>query len=606
MAPYHEAWLASNKRSDRLAPSFQRALELHPRGDLPAAERAYRAILQGAPRHFAALHLLGLIKAQQRQFSEAHRLLSRAVEAEPNSLPALSSLAGVLLALGREQDALATCERILRLKPDDAEAHYHSGLLLARLDRPAEALGAYGEAIRAKPEFAAALVNRGNQLSQLGRGDEALADFDRAIALNPRHAEAHYNRGLVLADLGRREEALASFDRALAARPDYAEAHNGRGLALQSLNRQDEALAAYERAQALRRDFADPFNNRGLALHDLHRFAEALSSYAQALVLQPDFAEAHFNQSLTQLAVGDFAGGWANYEWRWRTRKSTAPWRDFPQPIWLGREPLAGKTILLHAEQGLGDTIHFARYVPLVAGRGATVVVEAQATLKGLVARLDGVSAVIERGDGLPAFDCHCPLGSLPIAFATTLASIPAKVPYIATDASRAAYWRGRLAPRGRPAIGLVWCGNPDFRGDRNRSMTFARFAPIIASGAAFVTLNPGRTAQDASELAHCANVLDLAAEFSDFDDTAAVIAALDLVVTTDTAVAHLAGSLGKPVWILLSYSPDWRWLLDREDSPWYPSARLFRQSTLGDWEPVISLVRQELEKFVATGAVPG
>ena len=596
-----------NKRSDRLAPSFQRALELHQRGDLPGAERAYRAILQGAPRHFAALHLLGLIKAQQGQFSEAHRLLSRALEAEPNSLPCLSSLAGVLAALGREEEALAISDRILRLEPDDVDTLYNRGLLLGRLGRSAEALDAYGRALRLKPDFAAALVNRGNALAQLGRAAEAVADFDRVITLNPRHAEAHSNRGLALAELDRREDALASYDRALALKPDYAEAHNNRGLLLQSLNRHAEALAEYDRAQALKPDHADACNNRGLALHDLHRYEDALASYRQALTLRAGFAEAHFNQSLTQLAVGDLAAGWVNYEWRWKTRKSTAPWRDFPQPLWLGREPLAGKTILLHAEQGFGDTIHFARYVPLVAALGAVVVVETQPALKGLMARLDGVSAVVERGAALPAFDCHCPLGSLPHAFATELATIPAKAPYLAAEPARVAHWRDRLVSCKRPVIGIVWCGNPTFRGDHNRSMAFSRFAPIAAAvDATYVTLNPGGTAADAIDLAAHAGVVDLASEFRDFDDTAAVIAGLDLVITTDTAVAHLAGALGKPAWILLSDSPDWRWLLDRADCPWYPSARLFRQAALGDWAPVISRVQQELANFVATGAPSG
>jgi tetratricopeptide (TPR) repeat protein len=590
------------KRSVRLAPSFQRALELHQRGDLPGAERAYRAILQSAPRHFASLHLLGLIKAQQRQFSEAHRLLSRAVEAEPNSLPALSTLAGVLLALGREAEALAICDRILRLEPDDTDAHYHRGLLLARLGRLAEALEAYGRALRGKPDFVAALVNRGNLLTELDRPAEALADLDRAIALNPQHAEAHNSRGVALADLGRRDDALAAYGGAVALKPDYAEARNNRGLLLTSLNRHAEALDDYARAQALKPDFADVHNNRGLALHELHRHAEALASYDRALALRPDFAEARFNQSLTRLALGDFAAGWPGYEWRWKTRKSTAPWRDFPEPLWLGTDALAGKTILLHAEQGFGDTINFARYVPMVAARGGRVVVETQSALRGLIARLDGVADVVERGAALPAFDCHCPLGSLPLAFATELATIPANVAYVTADPARTADWRDRLPRSGRPVIGIAWSGNPHFRGDHNRSMTLARFAPIAAAAdAAFVTLNPGLNECDTAALAAHPHVGNLAAEFRDFDDTAAVVADLDLVVTTDTSIAHLAGALGKPVWILLSRSPDWRWLLEREDCPWYPTARLFRQSMLGDWSPVIARVRQELENFIAT-----
>ncbi len=586
-----------------MAPSFQRALELHQRGDLPGAERAYRAILQGAPRHFASLHLLGLIKAQQRQFSEAHRLLSRAVEVEPNSLPALSTLAGVLLALGREAEALAICDHILRLKPDDVDAHYHRGLLLARLGRCAEALDAYGRALCGKPDFVAALVNRGNLLAQLDRPAEAVADLDRAIALNPKHAEAHSNRGVALADLGRREDALTAYGRAIALKPDYAEAHNNRGLLLASLNRHAEALADYDRAQALKPEFADVFNNRGLALHEIHRYADALASYARALALRPDFAEAHFNRSLTQLALGDLRAGWAGYEWRWKTRKSTAPWRDFAEPLWLGTEDLGGKTILLHAEQGFGDTINFARYVP-IAARGAKIVLETQPALKGLMARLEGVADVVDRGAALPAFDYHCPLGSLPLAFATELATIPAAVPYVTADPARCAHWRERLPRSGRRVVGIAWCGNPGFRGDHNRSMSFVQFAPIAAAAdVAFVTLNPGVSERDVAALATHPDVANLAAEYRDFDDTAAVIACLDLIVTTDTSIAHLAGALGKPVWILLSRSPDWRWLLEREDCPWYPSARLFRQSVLGDWPPVVARVRQELEKFIAAGA---
>jgi tetratricopeptide (TPR) repeat protein len=590
-------------RSVRLAPSFQRALELHQRGDLPGAERAYRAILQGAPRHFASLHLLGLIKTQHGQFSEAHRLLSRAVEIEPTSLPALSTLAGVLLALGRAEEALAICERILRLKPDDVDAHYHRGLLLARLDRLSQALDAYGHALRAKPDFVAALVNRGNLLTQLDRPAEAVADFDRALALNPKHAEAHSNRGLALVEIGRQADALAAYGRAIALKPDYAEAYNNRGLLLASLNRHAEALADYDRAQALKPDYADVFNNRGLALHEVHRHAEALASYARALALRPDFAEAQFNRSLTQLALGDLRAGWAGYEWRWRTRKSTAPWRDFAQPLWLGGEDLAGRTILLHAEQGFGDTLHFARYVPMVAARGAKVVIETQAALKGPMSRLDGVVQVVERGAPLPAFDCHCPLGSLPLAFATELATIPASVPYVAADPSRAAHWRNRLPRSRQPCIGIAWSGNAQFRGDFNRSMAFSQFATIASvPDAAFVTLNPGPNERDTTALAAHPHVANLAGEFRDFDDTAAVIDSLDLVVTTDTSIAHLAGALGKPVWILLSRSPDWRWLLEREDCPWYPSARLFRQSVLGDWPPVLARARQALEKFIATG----
>lgn len=568
---------------------------------MPAAERAYRAVLASAPRHFGALQLLGLLKAQQRQFSEAYRLLSKALDLEPGSVAALSTLAGVLVALGRESEALAACDRILAQQPNDVDTHYNRGLVLVRLGRLAEALAAYDRALALKPDLPVALLNRANVLAELERYDEAIAAFDRLLARNAGNAEAHNNRGLALFGAGRHAEALASYDRALAIRPDYAEAHNNRGWLLHRLNRHDEALAAYDRALAIRPDYADASNNRGLALHEVHRHAEALASYARTLAIRPDFAEARFNQSLTQLCVGDLRSGWPNYEWRWKTKKSTAPWRDFREPLWLGGESLEGRTILLHAEQGFGDTLHFARYIPQVARRGARVVLELQPALIALLAELDGVSATVERGAPLPAFDCHCPLGSLPLAFATELATIPAAVPYLPTDPARVAHWAARL-PDGRPNVGIVWCGNPNFRGDYNRSMTFAQFSAVVAKrDVAFVTLNPGLTAEDASALADHADVLPFARDLRDFADTAALVASLDLVITTDTAVAHLAGALGRPVWLLLSASPDWRWFLDREDCPWYPSARLLRQSALGEWDPVIARVGRELEKFIAT-----
>jgi hypothetical protein len=324
----------------------------------------------------------------------------------------------------------------------------------------------------------------------------------------------------------------------------------------------------------------------------LGRDQDALANYQRALAVRPDYADAHYAESFVRLRLGDFRAGFVKYEWRWRRSELASYRRDLGKPLWLGEASLAGKTILLHAEQGFGDTIHFARYAPLVAQQGATVILEVQPALKELLAPLAGT--IIGRGEKLPAFDCHCPLLSLPLAFRTDLDTIPARGPYIAAATDRVASWRSRISP-GR-AVGIVWCGNPSFRNERNRSMSFADVAPLLRTpGINFVSLNPGLPPDQVAALAELPNVTHVAADFRDFADTAAVIENLGLVVTTDTATAHLAGAMGKPVWIMLSCGPDWRWLMGRDDCPWYPTARLFRQPKPGDWSSVVDRLRAEI-----------
>jgi tetratricopeptide (TPR) repeat protein len=385
------------------------------------------------------------------------------------------------------------------------------------------------------------------------------SSFDKAIALDPAHAGAHHNRGAVLHRLDRFEEAVASFDRAIAVSTTYANA----------------------------------FYHRGRALRELQRHDEALASYRQAIALDPDNAAAHWEAGLIALSHGDFAAGWQDYEWRFKVEEIASP-RDLAQPQWRGDAPLVGRTILLHAEQGLGDAIQFVRYAPLVAARGAAVILEVQRPLAALIQGMTGVSKLIRHGEPLPEFDLHCPLASLPLAFATTRDTVPAPIP-MRPPAERIAAWRARL-PAATPRVGLVWSGDARRKNDRNRSMPFEMLAPLIATaGIRFVSLQKEAREADLQALRRCDSVIDLAAQLEDFADTAAAIALLDLVIAVDTSVAHLAGSLGMPVWILLPITVDWRWLIDREDSPWYPTARLFRQDSPGDWPSVIARVRQEL-----------
>jgi tetratricopeptide (TPR) repeat protein len=363
---------------------------------------------------------------------------------------------------------------------------------------------------------------------------------------------------------------------------------------LHRLRRFEEALASYDAALAARPDYAEALANRGATLYELARFDAASASYEQAIALCPDHADAHFFKGLSSLVTGDFARGWIEYEWRRKAPSARITQRDLPQPRWLGDGDIAGKTILLHSEQGLGDTIQFCRYVPLVAERGGRVILEVERPLRALMTGLAGTALVVAKGDPLPAFDLQCPLPSLPLAFQSRLETIPSTTPYLRVPKQALDRWRALLGTRRSLRIGLAWSGNTKHVRDRERSMRLRDLLPLLDIEATFVSLQKEVRAGDAASLESC-NMLRFSGEIGDFSDTAALISQLDLVISVDTSVAHLAGALGKPVWILLTHAPDWRWLLDRDDSPWYPSARLFRQRETREWGSVTMRVREAL-----------
>jgi tetratricopeptide (TPR) repeat protein len=557
MSPPVSTSVASN-----LAQALAQAVALHRQGDLAQAEKIYARILKARRDHFDALHLLGLLKHQAGKAGEAYRLISAALAVNPRSADARSNLGLVLHALKRDADALASFEQALAIDPGHVEALNNRGTALLSLGRAAEALAAFERLLTIEPRHLEAQVNRANALLDLERVDEAIAAYDAVLATQPRHPGAHFNRGNALMRRDRLEEAIAAFDRAIAISSGYVKAHNNRGLALRALNRNDAALA----------------------------------SYGRAIALDKDFAEAHLNAAHALLTLGDFPRGFATYEWRWKIPATAPHRRSLRQPLWLGTPPLAGKTILLHAEQGLGDTIQFARYVKPLGRLGAKVVLEVAPPLKQLLGGMDGAARVLAQGETLPPFDLHCPLASLPLACKTELATIPAEVPYLAAPAERLEKWRARLDALPRPRIALAWSGNPAHANDRNRSIPFSRLAPLWSpEGATFISVQRELREGDAAALAGAARLVHLGDELTDFADTAAVLAFCDLVVSVDSAVAHLAGAMGRPVFILLPFSPDWRWMLAREDSPWYPSARLFRQPAIGDWASVIARVREQI-----------
>jgi hypothetical protein len=405
------------------------------------------------------------------------------------------------------------------------------------------------------------LLNRALAMHRAGKLDDAEAAYNALLTQNPRDFHALRLLGTIAGERGCPEAAVRLSELSLAINP-----------------RQSTALS-----------------NRGLALRELGRYDEALASFENSLLLNPDHAAAQWNRSLSKLLAGDFASGWELYEWRWKTGESNP--RDWTQPQWRGDTSVAGSKVLLCAEQGLGDTIQFCRYAELVAARGATVILDVQSSLTSVMSSLDGVAQVVARGDPVPEFEWHCPLASLPLAFRTELHTIPARVPYLRADPQAIARWRDKLGPHRAPRIGLAWSGNPKHQNDRNRSIPLSQLLPLLDCGIEVVSLQTEMRSADAAFLAAAPQVRSIADELADFSDTAAVISLLDLVISVDTSVAHLAGALGKPVWILTPFSPDWRWLLGRADSPWYPTARLFRQPRRGDWPSVIGAVCEELRK---------
>jgi len=520
-------------------------------------------------------------------------------------LPAAFRHALAAFDAGRIAEAERLCVDMLDRKADEFDARHLLAAAQLRGGSYGQALANFDKALALQPRHADALANRAEALRELGHYDEALASCDRALALRTTHADALNNRAAALIDLARFDEALASCDRALAGRPDFALAHNNRGNALFGLERFDDAVASFDKALAP--DLVMALANRGLAQVELDRIDEALASYAEAQALQPDFADGHWDDAVLRLLIGDYGRGFEQYEWRWKSKLLKPFWRRFPQPLWLGKTDLGGKTILLYGEQGLGDTIQFCRYAKLVARQAAATVLEVQPELKSLMRSLDPAITVIARGQALPPFDCHAPLMSLPLACRTTFDAIPADVPYLAAPPEETERWRARLGERAAPRVGLVWSGQPRpipqlLLLDRQRSMTFEQFAPLFASmPCEFYSLQKGGDAAAqlrASPLGR--HLVDLTDGFEDFSDTAALIENLDLVIAVDTSVAHLAGALGKPFWLLNRFNTCWRWLRHRDDSPWYPTARIFRQTVRRDWGPVVDRAAISLRAWCA------
>jgi hypothetical protein len=546
---------------------------------------------------------LGVLCFHAQQPDAAVEWIERAVQQAPKA-EYLLSLATVLERQGRPEDARQHFSQALSLKHDDAGLWNHLGNLLWQLGRKDEAALHLQQALKLKPDYWEAAHNCGMLLLELGRHADAVKCFDAAEKLNSNSAALYQMRAVCLSAVNRFEDAEADYEKSIALDPSLAETHNNLGLLHWRFDRLERAFACFDRALALRPDFHAVLNNKAVVLLHLQLLDEAFATLQRSLAAAPNDAQTLFYLATLQLLTGDFERGWLAREARWRLPSVGLVDRGFSQALWLGGQPLEGKTILLHSDEGLGDAIQFARYVPMVAALGAKVILEVEPPIQQLLGGITGVAACVGRASP-PAFDLHCPLGTLPLAFGTRLETIPLAQGYVpAAPAERVKAWQDRLedrlGPHNRFRVGLVWAGNPDHRNDHNRSMALRTLAPLLDCDVQFVSLQKGVRDQDRAFLAECRDIVDLTQHLTDFSETAALIGCLDLVISVDTSVTHLAGALGAPVWTMLPFNPDWRWLLGRSDSPWYQSMRLFRQPERGDWASVVDDVRRELESLVA------
>ncbi len=608
------------------------ALEHHRAGRLAEAEMLYRSILETEPYHIDVLYLMGLLDYETGRYDRAIVNTEAAINLDPKRVDAYKNLGNSYKGAGRPDAAIASYRRGLSLDPTDCELHYNLGVVFQEVGDLDAALSCYQKAIGCRAAFPEAYNNLGNVMKEKNRPDEALTCFRKAIELKPDFAEAFNNTGTLLQERGELAEARICYETALKISPCYAAAYNNLGNVFREESDVENAAAAYwqalridpsiadayyslgvmaygsqdlegairytGRALEVNPDHTDALNNMGVSLYDTLDCPEAIRFYRRAIGLKPGFAEAHWNLSLALLLTGNFAEGWKEYEWRREMREIFAK-RDLGGQEWRG-EDLAGKRILVYTEQGFGDTIQFIRYARQLSYLGAEVLVECQKELVRLLSGVEGISAVYGRGEVLPPYDYRCPIMSLPGMFGTELATIPGEVPYIRGTEESLRYWRERLTGEGPGLkVGLSWAGRPTHKKDVYRTLKLLQYGPLgKVSGVRFYSLQKGEASGESKEAPEGMALLDYTGELNDFSDTAGLVGNLDLVISVDTAVVHLAGAMGKAVWTLLPYAPDWRWMLGRGDSPWYPTMRLFRQGEPGAWDTVMGEVAAELAAY--------
>jgi tetratricopeptide (TPR) repeat protein len=602
----------------------------HQQGKLPEAQAIYEEVLSKQPTHSEALHLLGIIALDSSNPTLAIDLIAKSIESLPDNAAAYASLGKALKAIDQPDEAINCYNTAISLRPNFAEVYYNKANLLQFLNRLDEAVISYDLAIEHHPQNAGAYCNKGQALFKLGRLQDAIDSYDSAISLKNDHSdaylgrglaqlglrnfekavkdydksieinsslpEAYFNRAIALQNLKRFEAAIESYDRSIDLKIDFAQAYLNRGVLEKEMGDLDKAIISYKHALKIQGNYADAYANLGMALKELGHFVEASINLDKAIELNKGHAEAITAKSLALLLEGNYEEGWPLFEWRWKKVKLT---NSIPPscPLWLGEDSLLDKTILLRSEQGLGDTIQFCRYAKLVKSLGAKVILEAPKALLELLRQLDYVDQVIEQGSKVPHIDYYCPLLSLPLAFKTNIASIPTPFKYLDSHPQKLAQWSETLGSKKKLRVGLVWSGNKQHGNDRNRSISLAKIIQYLPENIEFICLQKEVREEDKATLS-LSSIQNFDVKLLDFLDTAALCDLMDIVVSVDTSVAHLAASLGKPTWVLLPYVPDWRWLRNTDASPWYDSVKLYRQNERRSWDDVFDRVRSDLLHF--------
>jgi tetratricopeptide (TPR) repeat protein len=611
-------------KSDRIDDLVQKGSACHRLGEFDEAEEAYKKILKIEPNNFDALQLMGALLAQVKKYSEALKYLSKALKINPSDARIQFNQGIVLKELKRFDDALQSYDRAIQIEAGYADAYNNRGIVLKELKRFDDALQSYDRAIKIEPSYSQAYYNRGVILQELKHFDEALVNYDQAIAIKSNYINAINNRGVVLKELKHFDAALDNYnmliDLFLYSEHDFkrlghqykieeAKAYYNRGKTLQELKRFDEALGSYDTAALIHpRGYPEAWNNIGNIMQEIGRFDRALGNYNLAIRHNPDYADAYFNKSILLLLKGEYTEGWQLYQWRFLQEGKIDTVRSYQQPLWLGDELLTDKTLLIYIEQGFGDYIQFIRYALLLERSDVNVILEVPLALMGVIKTLKGNFILIESGKPLPDFDYHCPVMSLPLAFKTTVKSIPSNLlgkygnnPYIFVDEDKKKFWNNKLGAKKihMKRVGLVWSGNPEHKNDSNRSLLLKQLSTILTLPFEFHSLQKEIRQIDLQTIKDFSNIHQHQEEIADFSDTAALVDAMDIIISVDTSVAHLAGAMGKKIWILLPYFPDFRWMLDRDDSPWYPSVKLYRQEKINDWDSVLEKLKVELLKLV-------
>jgi tetratricopeptide (TPR) repeat protein len=544
--------------------TIELAFEHHQQGNLKRAEYLYKKILKKQPDNTAVLHMLGVIHSEYGNYELAIKYIKKVLQLNSADYHAYYNLGNAFRLNGQSEEAIESYRKVIYSNPYFADAYQNLGIVYQGRGEVDEAISCFQKVIQISPDFSPAYINLANIFRDRGQFDEAMACYQKAIELNPNNAEAYCNLGFIYQNQGKLDEAMVCYQKGNLRDPDIAEVYCNIGIILQTKGKLDEARTFYQRA----------------------------------LQINENDALAHLNVSVILLLYGNFKEGWREHEWRLKLKHLVE--REFSQPLWDGSD-IKGRTILLYTEQGFGDAIHFVRYTPLVAKSGAKIIIGCQKELTSLFQNVKGIQQVIAQGEQLPPFDVHCSFMSLPVVFGTTLDTIPGDIPYLKADTALLQKWKDKVKDDdSKLRVGLSWAGRPEHRNDSNRSFTLETLAPIAQSDEViFYSLQKGKGSEQTKNPPEGMKLVDYTEEIRDFSDTAALIENLDLVISVDTAVAHLAGAVGKPVWTLLPFVPDWRWLLNREDSPWYPTMRLFRQPSPGDWQSVINRVLRALEIYL-------